>query len=749
MRYLVLPLLLVLAVPAHAAHGRRTLLHLSFDRTLRSEQGTTCTFKRPSTATTFDDQGFIVDVAPDAPRYRTIDGQTGIVIEGPRINFCPNSDFENGATGWTGAGLTLTPDPAARLHGKNGLRITNASRGPATAVFRATPIASQGMTSLSLYLSGAAGADPTAGGVQLVHNGDVLDAAFVPAPRAGWARATARMSCSGKEESFGLRVAAGLTVLIDAVQLEHTHVDVDQAESSYIPTNGKSAERAPETLTHPATGYVLPQRGTVTVDYYKDSPFAGGEFWSVARTDGEDGLRAAEWGNYFWLMHVKGKNGEALAKAEKRLYHNGPGTHRFQGSWDARARRVQAWMDGELAESVPLVDAPDNLAPVMYIGANGRWGHSLLHLNGVIMDLSIQDGRAGNEYLLMADVLPEFARDHPDVFSRFDGIIFHQIFAEFWNDIEKPRTEASHGRPYTAADLAKIQQALAAKGVWRNFIKGASFGNFQRRPGWEGGYGLPISWFNDTEWEWMFGNFAKAAASGRQAGFAGFAVDMEYTQDLFKHEFFEDPKLPQRHDNRSRADREKQAFLRGKQLAQRILQAWPNAQLLFIPYEPNYGEIYRQLFAGFVEGARLGKAPWIGLMNEYGYMADIRAHAVGTYRTQDATIGPWLAQLAGPETLAYWREHGEHFNSAWPLGQNTNNNKQQTHRSPDRFARQLKLFLEVNPTTTVIYEEMMAWWQMTEAQAKSYGIQPGTPTYQRNTAPTAPNLAEYGAAIPR
>src|SRR5438128_3670491 len=90
----ILLLLLTAAVPAGAAHGRRTLLRLTFDRTLRSEQGSTCTFHRPSPATSFDDQGFLVDVGPDVPRYRTIDGQTGIVIEGPRINFCPNSSFE-------------------------------------------------------------------------------------------------------------------------------------------------------------------------------------------------------------------------------------------------------------------------------------------------------------------------------------------------------------------------------------------------------------------------------------------------------------------------------------------------------------------------------------------------------------------------------------------------------------------------------------------------------------------------------
>src|SRR5438445_644316 len=70
---------------------RQALLRLTFEHTLRSEQKSTCTLKRPSNATTFDNQGFLVDVGPDVPRYRTIDGDTGIVIEGPRVNYCPNS----------------------------------------------------------------------------------------------------------------------------------------------------------------------------------------------------------------------------------------------------------------------------------------------------------------------------------------------------------------------------------------------------------------------------------------------------------------------------------------------------------------------------------------------------------------------------------------------------------------------------------------------------------------------------------
>jgi hypothetical protein len=355
--------------------------------------------------------------------------------------------------------------------------------------------------------------------------------------------------------------------------------------------------------------------------------------------------------------------------------------------------------------------------------------------------------RPRHSTLLMGDVLPEFARDTPEAFARFDGIIFHQIFAEFWNDVEKPRIEASHGRPYTAAQLAAVQKALAAKGIRRNFIKAANFGNFQRRPGWESGYGFPMSWFNDSEWEFVCANFAKAAGFGRQAGFAGFAIDVEYTQDLYQHTFFEDPKTPQRHDLRSREDRNKQAFLRGRQLSEAIMKSWPNAELLFIPFEPNYGELFRHFLVGFVEGARLHKAPWIGMMNEYGYHAESRANAVGRHRTQEAHLETWLKRLGGPETLAYWRKRGEHFNAAWPLGANGGNQKGLAHRTPGLFAQQLRLFRETNRTTTVIYEESMAWWRMTDAQARRYGLQPGSSTYDRSTKPTAPNFADYAAAI--
>src|SRR5262249_61655841 len=101
-----------------------------------------------------------------------------------------------------------------------------------------------------------------------------------------------------------------------------------------------------------------------------------------------------------------------------------------EGSGEDRGHVTEAWMDGELAESTAHADMPKSVSPLMYIGANGRWGYSLLHLGGVIMELTIQDGRAGNEYLLMADVLPEFTRDSPQTFSRFDGIIFSRVFGE-------------------------------------------------------------------------------------------------------------------------------------------------------------------------------------------------------------------------------------------------------------------------------------------------------------------------------
>src|ERR1051326_2174024 len=107
---------------------RQALLRLTFERTLRSAQKTTCTFKRPSTATAFDNQGFLVEVAPDVPRYLTVDGDTGVVIEGPRVNYCANSSFETSLSGWTTAGLTAARSAAARLHGSYGLQLTNKDR---------------------------------------------------------------------------------------------------------------------------------------------------------------------------------------------------------------------------------------------------------------------------------------------------------------------------------------------------------------------------------------------------------------------------------------------------------------------------------------------------------------------------------------------------------------------------------------------------------------------------------------------
>ena len=54
-----------------------------------------------------------------------------------------------------------------------------------------------------------------------------------------------------------------------------------------MPTNGKPVERAPETLTHPASGFVNPQRGTVSIAYYRETPYPAGEFWWVGRGDGQ------------------------------------------------------------------------------------------------------------------------------------------------------------------------------------------------------------------------------------------------------------------------------------------------------------------------------------------------------------------------------------------------------------------------------------------------------------------------------
>src|SRR6266511_4174741 len=79
-------------VPPGAATGSsnrapaRRLLTLTFEGTLQSEQKSACSFTRPSPATTFDRQGSLIEVGANVPRYCTLDGNTGILVEGPRTN---------------------------------------------------------------------------------------------------------------------------------------------------------------------------------------------------------------------------------------------------------------------------------------------------------------------------------------------------------------------------------------------------------------------------------------------------------------------------------------------------------------------------------------------------------------------------------------------------------------------------------------------------------------------------------------
>lgn len=746
---------------AGAASNRlpaRRLLTLTFEGTLQSEQKSTCAFTRPSSATSIDRQGMLLEVGANVPRYCTVDGNTGILIEGSRTNYCANSSFESNLTGWTTTGLVAARTTGARLHGAYGLQLTNSGSAAAVATFRATPPASQDTLALSVYVAATGATDIRMSGIGLTHSGAALLTTFAKTIRTGWYRMTARSSATGGQDSFGIRIPPGVSVYLDAVQLEQTGLTFDGGESSYIPTNGSAVTRAAETLTHPALGYVVAARGTVTIDYYKPTPYPAGDMWWVGRADGQDGVRVCEWGNFFWQLLVNGERSATQPRAQKLLY-SGAGIHRFQGSWDDQEHVAEVWMDGEVASSQPCPDTPDTLSSTMYLGSLGRWGSSMLHFNGVLMELTIDvqplrqptaEERSGsNDYLLLGDVLPEHATESPQTFAAFDGIIFNRIFTEFWNDIEKPRTPQSNARGYSVAALTAAQKALAGKGVTRNFIKAASFGNFAMRPGWEGGYGLPINWFNDTEWNFVFANVTKAADFGRRAGFAGFAIDVEYGSDFFAHEFYEKPSLPQRHDLRSRTDREQRAFARGVQLAQTILRAWPGAQLLFIPMETQYGPLYRYFLVGFIEGARRSNGAWVGLMNEYGYHADTRATAVGTFQTQNGQVEDWIWNIADQRTLSYWRIFGEHFNSAWPLGNYSASDKQRAYRTADKFAQQLQLFREVNTSTTVIYEEMDAWWQLTDRQARSYGLLPGTELYYRNTAPPVSNLSAYLQAIPR
>src|SRR5690242_13120195 len=94
----------------------RRLLTLTFEGNLKSEQKSVCSFLRPSRATTFDSQGFLIEVAANVPRYRTIDGNTGVLVEGPRTNYCANSSFEAGLTGWSTGSLKTARNSLARLH---------------------------------------------------------------------------------------------------------------------------------------------------------------------------------------------------------------------------------------------------------------------------------------------------------------------------------------------------------------------------------------------------------------------------------------------------------------------------------------------------------------------------------------------------------------------------------------------------------------------------------------------------------
>jgi len=332
--------------------------------------------------------------------------------------------------------------------------------------------------------------------------------------------------------------------------------------------------------------------------------------------------------------------------------------------------------------------------------------------------------------LLFSPITPEYLQDTAAQWKAtgFDGFLLAGIMGNWADDIwaadGDSTTRGENDQTFRRVKACNDQ--CRGQGITKNFIKVAFYSH------------VPL-WTDDAAWENFNENFRQAARFARLTGCRGIALDIEYVGEQYDLDW-------QGYDykNYTKDELHKAAVKRGRELAQAMLQGYPDIVFLTLPEGIYfYGPLATDLFVGMVQGMAEADAPGgIHLLTERSYKMVNTLGLIHYAQSFESDILNNLDEL----TARYWRKKCSISLGGWPLGYYREILDEDGQRlgysgrvekfgdkivgsyadkssnyPPEDFRSQYAGMLLTGKRYCWIYGHGATWWHFTDADVAKYG----------------------------
>jgi len=332
--------------------------------------------------------------------------------------------------------------------------------------------------------------------------------------------------------------------------------------------------------------------------------------------------------------------------------------------------------------------------------------------------------------LLFSPITPEYLQDTTTEWKAtgFDGFLLEDIMGNWADDIWAADGDSTTRgeNDQTFKRVKACNEQCHKQGITENFIKVAFYSH------------VPL-WTDDAAWQKFDENFRQAARFARLTGCRGIALDIEYVGEQYDLDW-------QGYDYKdyTRDDLRAAAVKRGRELAQAMLQSYPDIVFLTLPEGIYfYGPLATDLFVGMVQGMVEADAPGgVHLLTERSYQMVSTLGLIHYVHSLESDI---LNNLDEP-TVRYWRKKCTISLGGWPLGyyreiRDENGERlgysgraekfgdkivgsyadKSSNYPPEDFRSQYAGMLLVSKQYCWIYGHGATWWHFTDADAAKYG----------------------------
>ena len=330
----------------------------------------------------------------------------------------------------------------------------------------------------------------------------------------------------------------------------------------------------------------------------------------------------------------------------------------------------------------------------------------------------------------------------------FDGFLLSGIMRNWADDIwATDGDSATRGTDdLTFQRVKSCNEACREAGIEDNFIKIAFYSH------------VPL-WTDDDAWKSISQNFFEAARFARETGCRGITLDIEYVGEQYDLDW-----EGYDYKNYNSDELQRAAIMRGRELVQAMLNAYPDMVFLNLPEGITYyGPLASNLFTGMVQAMAEVNAPGgLYLLTESTYSMTSTIGLIHFVRTLESKI----LGVLDKSSAKYWKEKCGIVLGGWPLGyyrkilneqgefvgwsgkEETFGNEivgsyadKSSRFSVDDFRNQYAGLLLGSKRYCWIYGHGATWWQYSESDNLKYGKN------KNSSLPVDENIADYKAIV--